>query len=49
MGKKKKLEMELLNATQGWKNLLTWLEKKCESPKKNGMSCPLYHSRGVRF
>jgi hypothetical protein len=47
MGKKKKMEMELLNATQGWKNLLAWLEKKCEC-EKNGMSCPLYH-RGVSF
>ncbi len=45
MGKKKKLEMELLNATQGWKNLLAWFEKKCESVKN--MVCYVHYTIGV--
>jgi hypothetical protein len=52
MGKEQNLEVELLDATQDWKNLSVWLKKskwdivsKCE---QDGMTCPLYH-RGVSF
>jgi hypothetical protein len=52
MAKEQNLEVELLDATQDWKNLSVWLKKskwdivsKCE---KDAMTCPLYH-RGVSF